>query len=430
MVEILVILALTLTGGVLAGAEIAVIAVRTTRLDELARRGRSGAALTRLRGEPDRFLATVQIGITVVGATAAAFGGATIAERVSPSLEALGLSRSTAETAGVAAVVLLVSYLSLVLGELVPKSLALKWSERYATLVARPLLALSRLSAPLVWLLTSSSNLVLRLFGDRTWFGETGVTRDELLTVLARAAKSGELSPRAREIAARAVELDELHAGAVMVPRAAVVAVDAEATPEELTAFLETTDEERFPVRRGNAIVGFVATRDIARLCAGRASDLAAIVRPVLFVPEVARALDLLERLQAERVPIAVVVDESGAFEGIVDIDDLAEEVVGSLLVGEPMDDPRVVHEPSGAFVVAAATRVHVVNRALDVDLPTSPRWSTVGGLVLSELGALPEPGATVTLEDGTELEVVEASARRVHRVRIRKHGGPASEER
>lgn len=423
MLELLVILGLTLANGVFAGAEIAVISVRATRLDELARERRSGAVLARLRGDPERFLATVQIGITVVSATAAAFGGATLAEQLQPVFEAAGFSARTAESLGVVVVIVLVSYLSLVLGELVPKSLALKWSERYALLIARPLYLLARVSAPLVWLLTASSNAILRVFADRTSFGEAQISRDELLTVIDQAAESGGLSPRAREIAARAVELDELHAAAVMVPRASVVSVDAEASQEELAAVLDRADEERFPVRRGGEIVGFVATRDIARLCAGRVEGgLAAIIRPVYVVPELVRALDLLEQLQARRVPIAVVVDEVGAVEGIVDIDDLAEEIVGSLLVGDADEEAQIVREPDGAAVVPAAARVHVTNRVLDLDLPLSRRWSTIGGLLLATLGALPQPGAKVTLEDGTELEVVEASARRVHRVRIRRH--------
>ena len=419
-VELAIIVALTLGNGLFAGAEIAIVAMRSTRVRELEGKSASGAALARLRRDPERFLATVQIGITVISATAAAFGGATLARDLAPVLADLGLSIETARSVALALVVLAVSYLSLVLGELVPKSLALQRSERYALFAARPLLLLSRLASPLVWFLTASSNAVLRLFGDRTSFAESQISRDELLSVIDEATDAGEVSPRAGDMASRAIDLETLHAAAVMVPRGAVATVDADATRDELGALLDSTDEERFPVRRGEDITGYVTTRDIARLLGGRVSGgLSAITRPVIFVPESGGALALFERLQATRVPIAVVVDESGSIEGVVDIDDLAEEVVGTLLVGAPRDEQLFAREEDGAVVVPAGMRIHVVNRALDLELPVSPRWSTVGGLLLSRLAAMPSAGARVQLEDGTELEAVEASARRVLRVRI-----------
>ena len=420
-VEILIVLALVLANGLFAGAEIAIIAVRATRLEELASESRAGAILARLRRDPERFLATVQIGITVISATAAAFGGATLADRLADALEPLGIAHDTGERIALAVVVVGVSYLSLVLGELVPKSLALKWSERYALLAARPLALLGRLSSPFVKLLTASTNLILRVFGARTSFSESQISREEVMSVIDQAAGSGEVSERAGDMAVRAIELDELHVGSVMIPRPAIVAIDAGATDEELAAVLDGADEERFPVRRGaDEVVGYVSTRDLARLLAGRIPGrLDAILRPVHVVPESARALDVLEQLQSKRIAIALVVDESGGVEGIVDIDDLAEEVVGSLLVGAARAD-TLAPDGEGSYSLPATTRVHVVNRHLDLELPTSPRWSTLGGMLTAQLGTVPSVGAKITLEDGTELEVLDASARRVLRVRLR----------
>lgn len=420
LTELSIVLALTLANGLFAGAEIAVVAVRSTRVGELENETAGGAALAKLRRNPERFLATVQIGITVVSATAAAFGGATLARDLAPVLANLGLPADTAQSVALALVVIGVSYLSLVLGELVPKSLALKRSERYALLAARPLLLLGRAAGPLVWFLTASSNAILRMFGDRTSFTESQISRDELLSAIDEATDSGEVSPRAADMASRAIDLETLHAGAVMIPRGAILAIESDASVEDLAELLDQTDEERFPVREGEDIAGYVTTRDIGRLLAGRVDGgFRAIVRPVIFVPETARAISLMERMQSTRVPIAVVVDESGSVEGIVDIDDLAEEVVGSLLVGAPRDETLFAREEGGGVVVPASLRIHVANRALDLHLPTSTRWSTVGGLLLSRLSAMPSPGARVNLEDGTELEVVETSARRVLRVRI-----------
>lgn len=427
LIEISIIVLLTLANGVFAGAEIAIISVRSTRLEELAAAGGSGVALARLRANPERFLATVQIGITVVGATTAAFGGATLADRLAELLQPLGMTERIAADVALVAVVIGVSYLTLVLGELVPKSLGLKWSERYALAVARPLALLATISAPFVRLLTGSSNLVLRAFGDHTSFTESQISRDELLSHIGQAVGSGEVSERASKIATRAIDLDELHVSALMTPRSAIVAIDTDATIDDLGRQLDASDEERYPVQRGDDILGYVTTRDLGRLIGGRVTGgLGAITRSVHVVPETAYALDVLDALQRRRVAIAVVVDEAGGVEGILDIDDLAEELVGSLLVGAKRDDGQVVSEPDGAAIVPASMRVHVANRRLDLDLPQGARWSTIGGLLLFRAGSVPAVGARVALDDGTELEVVEATARRVHSVRIRRRAPAA----
>jgi putative hemolysin len=206
-----------------------------------------------------------------------------------------------------------------------------------------------------------------------------------------------------------------------MTPRGAVVAIDESASREELGRLLDATDEERFPVWGAEEdIVGYVTMRDVARWLGGRVEGpLATLVRPVHVVPESAWALQVLDELQSLRLPIAVVVDEAGGVEGIVDIDDLAEELVGSLKVGAALEASSVEREPGGAVVVPAAMRVHVANRLLGLTLPTSARWSTIGGLLVAELRAMPTIGARVTLADGVELEVVDASTRRVQRVRL-----------
>jgi putative hemolysin len=421
--ELLIILTLVLLNGLFAGAEIAVIALRSTRVDELANEHAAGRHLAALRRDPERFLATVQIGITTVGATAAAFGGATFAEHLAQRLEYVGVAPETAENVALATVVTAVSYLSLVLGELVPKSLGLKWAERYALLCARPLDWLARACGPLVWLLTASSNLVLRAFGDQTSFAESQISRDELLAALEKATNHGEVSTHAGRIAAQALELDDLHVGAVMVPRGAVVGVPLTASRDDIARILATTDEDRFPVLRGHEdVVGYVTTRDLARLLTGSLPDLASAMRPIHTAPERASALDLLVELQRRRVPIAVVVDESGSFEGIVDVDDLAEEIVGSLAT----DAHRALAPTEGGTIVPAALRVHLANRWLRLSLPTSKQWSTIGGLFLAQMGAIPTAGERITLQDGTELEVVETSARRLLRVRIKPPPPPA----
>ena len=224
LTEVAIILALVAANGVFAGAEIAIISLRKTRLAQLVEEGRASArAVKRLRDSPGRFLATVQVGITVGGATAAAFGGASVAERLAPTLARITGLAHYAHQLAFALVVALVSYLTLVLGELVPKSLALRASERYALLVARPLLALSSFARPIVWLLTQSSNLFLRPFGDRTTFTEARLSVEELEQLVDEAGRAGALDEPTAEIASRALAFRDLTAGDVMVPRTEVV---------------------------------------------------------------------------------------------------------------------------------------------------------------------------------------------------------------
>ena len=267
--EIVVILALVLANGVLAGAEIAIVALRKTRIRELVESGSGSArAVEALREQPERFLATVQIGITVVGATAGAFGGATFAEDLEPLVEGVPWLAPHAREISIGLVVSIVSYLSLVLGELVPKSLALKASERYALLIARPLLWLSGAARPLVWFLTQSSNAVLRLFGDRTSFMEGRVSSEELQEMVGEATRAGTVHPDAAEIASRALQFQELGAADVMVPRSQVVALSREATPEEIRSVHSEKSHSRYPVYEGDVdhVVGYVHLKDVLAL--------------------------------------------------------------------------------------------------------------------------------------------------------------------
>jgi putative hemolysin len=250
--EILIILALVLVNGVFAGAEIAVVTLRKTRLEQLVQSGsRRARAVRRLRDNPERFLATVQIGITVVGATASAFGGSTLAQELAPVLRAAPWLEDAADELALAAVVALVSFLSLVLGELVPKSLALRGAERYALLVGPPLRGLSSLARPLVWLLTASSNLVLRLFGDRTNFVEARISPEEIQQIVDEATESGTVDRRAGEIASRALDFAELTALQVMLPRARVVSLPRDATAEEVRRVSLEHGHTRMPVHEG-----------------------------------------------------------------------------------------------------------------------------------------------------------------------------------
>lgn len=417
-----------LANGIFAGAELALLSIRKTRLQELVDAGsRAAKAVQALRDNPERFLATVQIGITVISATAAAFGGASISQRFAELLVRLGVPADPAEEVAFALVVGFVSYLSLVLGELVPKSLALRFSERYALFIAQPLRGISRLMKPVVWFLTFSSNLVLRFFGDKTNFTESRLSADELQQLVEEAAKVGTVDPRTGDIASRAFEMADLTAVDVMVPRSRVVALRRHATPEEIQRVLLEEGHSRMPVYEGTVdnVVGYVIAKDLLGMAFEKQLIvLEDLMRPPYFVPETTRVLDLLRQLQARRMHLAIVVDEQGGMSGLVTIEDLVEELVGEIFSEHETPPEQLRREPDGTVVVDALLPIRDVNRALELELPESESWSTVAGLCMSLAGAIPPAQTHLSLPDGTVLEVMESSPRRVKRVRI--HPPPA----
>jgi len=435
--DLLIILALMLANGLFAGAEIAVLSVRKTRLREfIRRRDRRALAVKSLRDHPERFLATVQICITVVGTAAGAFGGASVAVTLTVLFRELGLGEYSDEIA-IGVVIAIVSILELVLGELVPKSLALRYSDRYSFLVGRPLLVLSALMAPLVWMLTAISNLVLRLFGDRTTFTEARLSRDELQQLVEEAAKTGSVDPRASEIASRALGFGEVTVAEVMVPRTRVVALRKGAPLEEIQRVLLEEGHSRMPVYEGSLdnIVGYVVARDVLALAWEQGLVVMEdILRPPYKVADGVRALDLLREMQKRRVQMAVVIDDAGGLAGLVTVEDLIEELVGDIFSEDDVPVTLVTREPGGTALVPGWAPVRKVNRELHVDLPVGKDRTTIAGLCMSLAQAIPQAGEKLTIDDGTVLEIVESSPRRVRRVRIhpvahRDHAEPLEDD-
>ena len=426
-VEILIILGLVVFNGVLAGSEIAIVSLRKTRLKELLDSGSRGArAVSKLRENPESFLATVQVGITIVGATAGAFGGAMFAQDLEPLLAPIvgGYARQTS----LVLVVSLITYLSVVLGELVPKSLALRSPERYALLIARPLLVLSWAARPLVWLLTASSNVVLRPFKDSTNFMEARLSPDELQQLVDEASKTGGLDPLAGEIASRALEFGSLTAADVMVPRTRVMGINRRATAEQLRQTLLETGHTRLPVYDGqpDKVVGYLSVKDVLALGWEPALLIVEdLLRNAYFVPLVMRAVDLLEQMRERRMPFAIVVDEQGGMAGIVTIEDLVEELVGEIFSEHVKQVPKTARAGTdGSVVLNGTDTIRETNRALGFELPEGD-WVTVAGLCLSISGRIPGVGDKLTTQNGYALQIVDASPRRVRKVRITRPPSP-----
>jgi putative hemolysin len=421
--ELMIIVALILANGVFAGAEIAIVSLRRTRLQQLVEQKRAGAqALAALRSEPERFLATVQVGITVVGTTAAVFGGSTMARHLEPLVARVPWLTEHAEEVALGIVVALVSYLSLILGELVPKSLALRVGEIYALLIARPLLALAWFAKPIVWFLTASSNVLLRPFSDRTNFMEAQISKEELLQMVDEAGKSGAVHEHTSELASRAFEFDKLKLNEVMIPRNRIDALPKNATVPQIRIFLLEERRSRIPVYDSSVdnIVGYVSAKDIVSIAwEGKLVVLQDVLRPIKFFPETVLAAEVLRFMRREHQRIAVALDEHGGVSGLVTFEDLLEELVGDVFSEHEMDREAIRREPDGSLVVRGDVPLRDLNREAGLDLDEREGATTVNGLCNQLAGGVPNRNARLAATDGTVLIVLDASPRSVRRVRV-----------
>ncbi|HKY40996.1 MAG TPA: hemolysin family protein [Polyangiaceae bacterium] len=415
------ILLLVLVNGVFAGAEIAIVGVDRLRLRQLLEEKRRGArVLERLRSNPERFLATVQVAITVAAAAAAAFGGATLAEDLEPWLQP-SLGRH-AQLVSVALVVGLVSYLSLVLGELVPKSLALRHSERYALSIAPVLDWIASAARPLVWILTKSSNLILGPIGDRTNFTEGRLSPAELRGLVEEATETGTLDERVADIASRALGFAKLTVGHVMVPRTRIVGIRRGSSMEELRRIVLEHPHSRLPVYKDTIddVIGYVLYKDLLPLAwEGRLIVLEDLIRPPHFVAKSLSAIQLLEEMRARQQHLATVLDEHGGTAGIVTLDDLIDELTGEALNELQHDKPSsIAPQADGSILVRGDTPLHEINHELELKL-SGVGQTTIGGLCQYLAAGVPSEGTLLEANHGTRLKVERASKRTVDLVRI-----------
>ena len=357
----------------------------------------------------------------MLGATTAVFGGSRLEEPLSAWLERLGLGRAAGPIAFVL-VIGLVSYLSLVLGELVPKSLALRAPERFSLLIAKPLGRLSWLFRPVVWLLTTSSNVVLRPFRDRTNFSESRLSPDELQQLVEEAAEAGALDASSGEIASRAIDLGRLEVGALMVPRRRIVALDVESTRAHVLSVLESAPHARYPVFEGSLEhpIGYVLTRELYGPIVRDKLDLRRLVRPVTYFPETAPATKVLRELQSSKQQLALVLDEQGGLAGLVSVEDVAEELFGEILEEHEVERELARLADDGTLVAAGDAPVHEIERLMGEELAHGSTATTMAGLLAHLEGRVPRVGDRVAVSPRVEAEVLEATPRRVGKLRLR----------
>ncbi|HEX5724959.1 MAG TPA: hemolysin family protein [Longimicrobiaceae bacterium] len=424
LVEILLILFLLVLNGVFAMSEIAVVSARRSRLRERAEAGSGGARRAlRLAEEPNRFLATVQVGITLVGILAGAYGGATLAEHLAARLERYAALAPYAEAIALFLVVLAITYFSLVIGELVPKRIALHHPEAIAARVAGPMHALSRIGWPLVWVLTTSTEALLRVLRIRE-SGDPPVTEGDIAALLEQGAETGVIEEEEQELVERVFWLADQRVDAVMVPRVQVAWLDVNAPPDVARQEMLRLPYSRFVVADGSLdrVVGVVHVRDAWRAREeGRELDLRALATEPLFVPETTAALRLVEEFRRTGTEVALVVSEYGGIEGVVTLHDLTQEVLGDFPAAHLPPEPCIVARDDGSLLVDGALAMEELREALGLPERRSderPEYRTLGGFVFTRLGRVPQTGDRVPLE-GFTLEVVDMDRRRVDKVLV-----------
>ena len=402
---------LVLLNAFFAGSEIALITLREGQIDKLKQGGHGARTLARLATEPNKFLATIQIGITLAGFLASATAAVTLAR---PLIEPLSFLGSLARPVAILAITLVLTYFTLVIGELAPKRVALQRSERWGLLAARPLLFLSMIARPAIWLLARSTDVAVRLMGGDPSVQREEMTKEELRDVVSSRPGFNRMQ---RQILSGAFEIEERTLREIVVPRSDVVMIPEGSGAREAIEGLVEAGHTRAPVRGETAdeVSGIVHLMDLLKEPEGQ---VATILRDPTFLPEFLPVLEALRRMQEERSQMAIVVDEHGGTEGIVTIEDLLEELVGEIYDEFDRDVRLAQREQDGAWILEGAFPIHDL-KEINAELPTGS-YTTISGFVSERLGRIPRPGDSLE-EGGLRIEVVEASERHAEKLRIRR---------
>lgn len=430
VLELSFLVTLILLNGVFAMSEIAIVSSRRARLAQMAQHGSAGAvhALT-LSNDLTRFLSSVQVGITSIGILTGALGEATIARRVQTVLQQVPGVAPHAEALSLALMVVGLTYVSLILGELVPKRLALTRPEMVATLIARPMQWLATLLRPLVYVLSLSTDTVLRVAGVRS-VKQPLVTLEEIKILIDQGTQEGVFERSERDMVTNVLNLDERRVGSVLTPRSGVVFLDVRdslaANREKLRAEAHTV----LPLCDGglDRVLGFVrSTRVVAQLLDGQRMDLSALVEPPLYVPETMTLMTLLEQFKRMHLPLALVIDEFGGVEGLVSLTDVVSSIVGDLPPG-PGEDPMIVYREDGGWLMDGSVDLLLVCRTLGTGPLVSEKdrqhAHTVSGLAMLALGRVPRTGDVFEKGEFT-FEIVDMDGHRVDRVLVSRQITP-----
>lgn len=420
--EILIILLLILINGLFAMSEIAIVSARKTRLQQAADSGNPAAQMALdLLQKPTRFLSTVQIGITLVGIWAGAFGGATLAEELEPIIAQFEILAPYSETISVVIIVILITYFSLILGELAPKQIALNHAEQIAITIAPLMSRLAWLTSPLVSFLSFSTEALLRLFGIKGTL-DTVVTEEDVKMMIEQGTQVGVFEPIEEKMVGQLFRLGDQKVYTLITPRPEVIWLNTEESLEEIRQKIVRNSYSRYPVGRGSLddILGVIMTKDLlTQSFKDEPFNLENLIQPALFVPEGLPAFDLLQRFKETRTKIAIVIDEYGGMEGIVTLNDILTTIVGDLPDADDTEPPPIVRREDGSWLVDGMLAIDQFQETFAFkELPSATEryYQTVGGFVLAALGHIPAAGEYFDWEN-YRIEVMDMDEKRVDKI-------------
>jgi putative hemolysin len=421
--DIVLIALFIVINGFFAASEIAVVTIRRSRIRQLIDEGRSNArVLNKLREEPDRFLATTQIGVTLAGALASAIGGAAAIKVLKPILSSVPVPfiSSSSEALSIGFVVIIITFFSLLFGELIPKSLALSNPEGVGLLVAPLIDRIGRFAALLVHLLTASTNILLKPFGKHAFTERAYISEEEVKLLLEEGGQQGVFEPQEKELIHSVFEFTDTSVKEVMIPAPQMVTIGTGRSVEEVKNIIAEEKFSRYPFigKDLNDIRGILYAKDFFNILAKTGTvNIHRIVKPPIFIPETMKISILLREMQKKRVHLAIVIDEYGAVSGLVTLEDLLEEIVGEIRDEYDTESP-VIDLGDGTFIIDASISVRDLNEDYDFKLPESSEYETLGGFIVAQLQRIPKPGDEVAF-DNRSLRILEMVAQRISKVKM-----------
>jgi len=429
--EAFLIALLILLNGYLAGTEIAVVTARKSYIKQLAETGKKSAKIfLKLKEEPDRFLATIQIGITGVSVLASAVGGAAAVKIIKPALQALPIKiiSVAAEPISIGIVVVVITYFSVIFGELVPKSIALMHPENVGLWTARSIDAFSKINSIFVKLLTFSTSLVLKPFGRKPFTERAYITEEEVKLLIKEGGEHGVFEPTEEKILQSVFEFTDMSVKEVMVPDTQMVAIQIDRSPQEILSLIEEEQFSRYPIfgRELNNIRGILYAKDFLTMFAktGGQVDIRKIVKPPYFIPQTMKISLLLREMQKKRIHMALVVDEYGGVAGLVTMEDLVEEIIGEIRDEHDIESP-VIQLSDRTMLIDASISLRDLKEDYHIQLPESPEYETLGGFLMTALQKIPQAGDMVEIE-AKRIKIVEMVGQKISKVKLEKLPEPS----
>jgi putative hemolysin len=422
---LLIIALLIVLNGLFAAAEIAVVATRKSRLRQLIEEGQKRAEiLLSFKDNPDRFLATIQIAITFVGVLASAIGGATIAIQViKPAIEKIPVRfiSASSEAISIGIVTLVITYFSLIFGELLPKSIALSHPEEVGLKLSPFIETISKVFSFFVEILTFTTNLILRPFGRRSFTERAYITEEEVRMLIREGGEQGVFEPTEQELIHSVFEFTDMSAKEVMVPSTQMVTINLNMSVDEIRSIIAEEQFSRYPVigKDLNDIRGILYAKDFLNAIAAGEVDVRKLIKPPFFIPETMKISNLLKEMQKRRVHMALVIDEYGGVSGLVTLEDLLEEIVGEIRDEYDIESP-VIQLNEDTYIIDASISIRDLREDYNIEIPESPEYETISGFVLTALQKIPRTGDVIELED-KRIIISEMVGQRISKIRLER---------